>query len=150
MDPLADADDDGLNNLFEFGIGTNPLVSEGNEGVGAIPKLRVMPDSAPASFYYEFVTARTLPPGVQLEVLQSSTLNASDWEIIASRQGNEPWAGSAVAAGKLEEVAVVEEEKTQVRILENDLKDVALRFYRLQVVVSPDHALAEKVAWRWK
>ena len=137
VDGLADADNDRLNNMFEFGIGSNPLVSEGNEGTGALPRLKMSSNLAAASFSYEFVTAQTLSQSVKLEVLQSLTLEAATWEVIASREGNKPWAGPSVASGELQ-LEAVEGSKERVTIVCDDTGGVLRRFYQLRVVVTPD------------
>ena len=138
VDPFADADFDGLNNLFEFGIGTNPLLSLGMEGTSAAPKVKRTPGAGPSSFSLQFFTAPDLPGGVTLEVLQSAKLDNPEWEPVATRQGANPWSGPAVELGKLRVQPVNGAAKVLVELVETVPDSSDQRFYRLRMRLSPD------------
>ncbi|MEZ5328643.1 MAG: HYR domain-containing protein [Verrucomicrobiales bacterium] len=131
VDSAGDADQDGLSNLFEFGMGTHPLIASGIEGVAAAPRIVAEPASTTIDFNYEFVTTQVLAPGVLLEVVESLTLNNADGSVIASRVENSPWTGPAVTAGELE-TTTVGASKMLTRIAIDS--SVALRrFYWLRI-----------------
>ena len=135
VDPLADADNDSLSNIFEFGIGTDPLQPEGTEGMDAVPRMVMNSFPGSSELFYEFVTATQLEPGVVLELQQSSALTEGNWQVVASRSGNGLWGGPAVDAGKLQ-VIPVESGKSQIRLVEQGIESLEVRFYRLTITVA--------------
>jgi hypothetical protein len=81
----ADFDSDGLANLVEYGLGTNPASAAGPDGSSAAP-VPVMTDGKLSLF---FAIPTTPPEALTYEVQVSGDL--SGWTTLATKSGSQPW-----------------------------------------------------------
>lgn len=122
---MADPDEDGLSNLFEFAVGTDPLRAS------ALPGAAFGSDyvEGEAYFTFSFSLLDPVPAGVTYAVQSSD--NLQDWKTIATRDPNEIWSGDATV---WEEAAV----EGRVEVTVRDVTPMSLRargYLRLVVTV---------------
>lgn len=107
----ADADCDGLANLAEFAIGSDPTVGT-NAGIALTDLEYHVPVSASAA------------SEVTIVVRISPTMQAGTWQTVATRPAGGSWAGTP---------GVSAAETAGVLILTDDRSSIVRRFYRIEV-----------------
>ena len=90
----ADPDNDGVLNIMEYALGTDPGNSRHAESAGAYPTSAVLRRGERRYFGIQFEVPCSVLPGAQYIVERSSRLR-NDWATIYVKIGADPWPGAS-------------------------------------------------------
>jgi len=122
----ADADGDGLPNLIEYALGTNPMSAEGDQGAQAAPT----PGIVDGRMRLNFAIPAAVPTELTYEIQASSDL--VQWTTLAKKTGTAAWIWQGNGASQI--VTTPSTDKTYIQISDDrTVADAPGRMLRLRV-----------------
>ncbi|MBK1880956.1 hypothetical protein JIN85_00935 [Luteolibacter pohnpeiensis] len=126
----ADPDHDGLSNLLEFALGTDPNSNEGEDGPGASPKPEVI--SIDAEQHMSLSFKMPAEPSSALVYTVSTSSDLATWTTLASKTGTEDWIWNGAGSSMIQISELDDRDEVTVTD-EAALSNHKSRFMRLEI-----------------